>query len=136
MTDTLDSDGAHIGLLIMANLYKLAPQFIEEGRLCWLRSPLWIVKDGKTENYYFTDAEMDAARSTIPAKAEIQRNKGLGSLSPEQAKRSMFMAVHQRLDTIKSSPEALDLLEALMGEDIEPRKEYVFNNIDFSTIRE
>ena len=131
-----DSDGAHIGLLIMANLYKLAPQFIEEGRLCWLRSPLWIVKENKTESYYFTDAEMDAARPNIPAKAEIQRNKGLGSLSPEQAKRSMFMPTYQRLDTIKASPEALELLEALMGEDIEPRREYVFNNIDFSTIRE
>jgi DNA gyrase subunit B len=120
----------------MANLYKLAPQFIEEGRLCWLRSPLWIVKEGKTESYYFTDAEMDEARKTIPSKAEIQRNKGLGSLTVEQAARSMFSASHQRLDVIKSSPTALELLEALMGEDIEPRREYVFNNIDFSTIRE
>jgi DNA gyrase subunit B len=62
-----DSDGSHIGLLIMANLYTLAPQFIEEGRLCWLRSPLWIVKEGNKEKYYFTDEEMDAARPSLPS---------------------------------------------------------------------
>lgn len=69
-----DSDGYHIGLLLMAALQYLAPQFIEEGRLGWLRSPLYIVKNGKTENYYFTDEEMDAARGHI--SGVIQRNKG------------------------------------------------------------
>ena len=45
-----DSDGYHIGLLIMAALTYLAPDFIKEGRLCWLRSPLYIVENGKTES--------------------------------------------------------------------------------------
>ena len=69
-----DSDGSHIGLLIMAALQYLAPDFIKEGRLYWLRSPLWIVKNGKKEKYYFTDEEMNAVRSVV--KGEIQRNKG------------------------------------------------------------
>ena len=43
-----DSDGFHIGLLIMAAIYKLAPEFLLENRLCWLRSPLYIEKIGKT----------------------------------------------------------------------------------------
>lgn len=66
--------GYHIGLLLMAALQYLAPQFIEEGRLGWLRSPLYIVKNGKNETYYFTDEEMDAARGRI--SGVIQRNKG------------------------------------------------------------
>lgn len=136
MTDTLDSDGSHIGLLIMANLYTLAPQFIEEGRLCWLRSPLWIVKEGNKEKYYFTDEEMDAARPSLPSSADIQRNKGLGSLSVEQAKTSMFSEEFQRLDILKPSKEAIELLIDLMGDDVMPRKDYIFNKIDFSTIRE
>ena len=136
MAGTLDSDGSHIGLLIMANLYTLAPQFIEEGRLCWLRSPLWIVKEGNKEKYYFTDEEMNAARPSLPSSVEIQRNKGLGSLSVDQAKTSMFSEEFQRLDILKPSKEAIELLIDLMGDDVMPRKDYIFNKIDFSTIRE
>lgn len=129
-----DSDGFHIGLLIMAAMRYLAPKFLEEGRLCWLRSPLYIVKNGKKEDYYFTDAEMNAARKNI--KGEVQRNKGLGSLSPEQAKDSMFNEKNQRLDILYPDEESISLLEELMGESVEPRREFIFNNIDFSEIRE
>lgn len=129
-----DSDGYHIGLLLMAALQYLAPQFIEEGRLGWLRSPLYIVKNGKTENYYFTDEEMDAARGHI--SGVIQRNKGIGSLTPEQAYNSMFTAKNQRFDMFQTSPEARDLLYNLMGKEVEPRTDFIFKNVDFSMIRE
>lgn len=129
-----DSDGYHIGLLLMAALQYLAPQFIEEGRLGWLRSPLYIVKNGKTENYYFTDEEMDAARGYI--SGVIQRNKGIGSLTPEQAYNSMFTAKNQRFDMFQTSPEARELLYNLMGKDVEPRTDFIFKNVDFSMIRE
>lgn len=128
------SDGGHIGLLIMAALHYLAPQFINEGRLCWLRSPLYIVKNGKKESYYFTDEEFNKVRNSV--KGEVQRNKGLGALNPKQARTSMFTEEYQRLDTLSPSPEANLLLEELMGIDVEPRREFVFNKIDFSTIRE
>jgi len=129
-----DSDGAHISLLIMACLQYLAPQFIKEGRLFWLRSPLYIVKNGKTESYYFSDEEFNKAKGKI--KGEVQRNKGLGSLTPSQARTSMFSTEYQRLEQITPAPDSIALLEALMGKDGEPRKEYVFNKIDFQTIRE
>lgn len=129
-----DSDGYHIGLLIMAALRKLAPQFLEEGRLCWLRSPLYIVKNGKTESYYYTDAEMDAVRNKL--RGEVQRNKGLGSLSPEQARNSMFSAANQRLDVLIPDATSIQLLEDLMGDDVSKRRNYIFNNVDFTTIHE
>lgn len=129
-----DSDGSHIGLLIMAALHYLAPKFIEEGRLCWLRSPLYIVKNGKKESYYFTDEEFNAVRGKV--KGEVQRNKGLGALSPEQAHISMFTDEYQRMDVLEWSPDAIQLLEQLMGEDVEPRRQFVFNEIDFSEVRE
>ena len=129
-----DSDGSHIGLLIMAALHYLAPKFIEEGRLCWLRSPLYIVKNGKRESYYFTDEEFNAVRGKV--KGEVQRNKGLGALSPEQAHISMFTDEYQRLDVLEWSPDAIQLLEQLMGEDVEYRRQFVFNEIDFSEVRE
>ena len=129
-----DSDGYHIGLLIMAALAHIAPEFIREGRLCWLRSPLHIVHDGKKETYYFTDEELEQDRHKI--KGEIQRNKGLGSLEPEQARESMFNPEYQRLDVMEYSEEAMDLLYSLMGEDVAPRRDFIMSHVDFSEIRE
>ena len=130
------SDGYHIGLLIMSALHYLAPQFLEEGRLCWLRSPLYLVKNGKEENYYFNDEEYQKAYQSGKIKGEVTRAKGLGALSAEQARRSMFTEEFQRLDVLEPSDEAIDLLEDLMGDRVEPRKEFIFKNIDFSEVRE
>lgn len=127
-----DSDGKHIGLLIMAAIYKLAPQFLKEGRLCWLQSPLYIEKIGKEEKYYFTDQEIE----NVEIKGELQRNKGLGSLSPQQAKNSMFNPKNQKMITLIPDEDSLCLLEELMGADNSYRKSYIFSNVDFSTIHE
>ena len=129
-----DSDGYHIGLLIMAALRYLAPEFLNEKRLCWLRSPLYIVKNGKNESYYFTDEEFNKVRGKV--KGEVQRAKGLGALSPEQARKSMFTPEYQRMDTLEPDSDSLMLLENLMGTDVEPRKKFIFKNIDFSEVRE
>ena len=129
-----DSDGAHIGLLIMAALAYLAPQFIREGRLCWLRSPLYIVENKGKESYYFTDEEFNKVRKTI--KGTVTRAKGLGELPMETARASMFSEEYQRMDAMEYNEEAMDLLYALMGEEVSPRKDFIMNKIDFSTIRE
>lgn len=129
-----DSDGYHIGLLIMAALRYLAPQFLEEGRLHWLRSPLYIVKKGKTEQYYFTDEEFEAVRGKVTG--DVTRAKGLGALSDVQAHNSMFTEEFQRMDRIIPDAESIILLEELMGVDVSPRREFIFSNIDFSEIKE
>ena len=128
-----DSDGGHIGLLIMAALRYLAPEFLNEKRLCWLRSPLYIVTNGKKENYYFSDYEFDQVRGKI--KGTVTRAKGLGALNEKVARASMFGEC-QKMDVIEPTPESLILLEELMGVDVEPRREFVFNKIDFSEVRE
>lgn len=118
----------------MAALQYLAPQFIKEGRLCWLRSPLYIVTNGKTETYYFTDEEFNQAKSKI--KGEVQRNKGLGSLEADQARRSMFNPEFQRMDVMEYDEDAINLLYDLMGEDVEPRRQFIFDKVDFSEVTE
>ena len=129
-----DSDGFSIGLLIMCALYKVAPQFIEEGRLCWIRSPLYIVKNKDKEEYYFTDEEFNKVRNKV--KGIVQRNKGLGSLSAEQAHNSMFIPENQHIDTLIPNETTLPLLMSLMGKDSQPKHDFIFENIDFSEIRE
>ena len=118
----------------MAAIRYLAPQFLQEGRLCWLRSPLYIVKNKGKEEYYFTDEEFNKVRGKT--KGEVTRAKGLGELSPETCHKSMFTPEYQRLEVIQPSEEGIYLLENLMGVNVEPRTEYVFKNIDFSEIRE
>jgi len=129
-----DADGYHIGLLIMAALRYLAPEFLNEKRLCWLRSPLYIVKNGKNESYYFTNEEFNKVRGKL--KGEVTRAKGLGALSVEQAHKSMFTTEYQRMDILEPDPNSLMMLEELMGNDVEPRRDFIFNHIDFSEIRE
>ena len=128
-----DSDGSHIGLLIMAALQYLAPQFIIEGRLCWLRSPLYIVENKGQESYYFTDDEFNKVRNKV--KGEVTRAKGLGELPAETARASMF-GENQRMDVMEWNEDAVDLLYELMGVDVEPRRKFIMKNVDFSKVRE
>lgn len=127
-----DSDGYHIGLLVMSALLYLAPEFIKENRLCWLRTPLFIVTKGKKHYYYYNDNEFAKAKT----KGEVHRAKGLGALSPDMAKESMFSEEYQRMDVIEPTEQDLNLLSLLMGEDNTTRREFVLRNIDFNEVRE
>ena len=129
-----DSDGYHIGLLITSALAYLAPEFIKEGRLYWLRSPLYIVTAGKKETYYFTDEEFNQNRSNI--NGNVTRAKGLGELNATTAHNSMFTDKYQRLEQLEYNEEAISLLYDLMGEAVLPRADFIMNNIDFSQIKE
>lgn len=133
LTDA-DADGYAIGLLIMCALYKVAPQLIEEGRLYWMRSPLYIVKNKGKEEYYYTDEEFNQAKNKV--KGEVQRAKGLGALSAEQAHRSMFTKEFQRFEQLLPDEQTYALLCDLMGKDSQPKHDFLFENLDFSEIRE
>jgi DNA gyrase/topoisomerase IV subunit B len=123
-----DDDGAHIALLVTALIYALCPEFVLDGRLCWLKAPLYKVVSGGKVNYYFNDSELPK-----DVKGEITRYKGLGEMKPEDVESAMF-GKYQRLEQIDPSPMGLHTLEQIMGKDVQPRKDFVFNNIDFSTI--
>ena len=128
-----DDDGYHIALLILANLYRICPKFLEENRIYWLRSPLFIEQDknGTPLNCWYTDEEFNAARGKT--KGNIKRVKGLGQLNEKDLKATMFSADgHQKMDKIVYSNEGIIQLCSLMGVDIEPRRDFVFSRIDFS----
>ena len=118
----------------MSALAYLAPQFIQEERLCWLHAPLYVVENKGKETYYFTDEEMNKVRKKITGN--ISRNKGLGEMMPETMQRSMFSEEYQRMEVLKPDADSLYLLKQLMGPDVQPRKNFIFNNVDFSEIRE
>lgn len=128
-----DSDGFHIALLIMANLHKICPKFLEENRLFWLRSPLFIEQDKNNNpiSWYYTDEEFNRVRGKL--KGNIKRIKGLGALSEKDLKATLFSTTGgQVMDEIAYSSEGIIQLCALMGEDITPRRNFVMNRIDYS----
>lgn len=122
-----DDDGMHIACLIISLLYKLAPDFLKEGRLCWLHAPLFKVKKGKEIKFYYTEEQM---RNGI--KGEQIRFKGLGEMKDEDA-RSMFDN-NQWLEVLDWSDGTAKQIEVLMGKDSTPKKDFVFSHIDFEAL--
>lgn len=130
-----DDDGYHIALLILANLYRLCPQFLQENRVHWLRCPLFIAYDKNMQpiSWYYTNEELAAAKAKGKIKGDLDRIKGLGQLEEADLKATMFSTTGgQKVDKIVYSPEAAKRLCELMGVDIKPRKEFVMSRIDFS----
>ena len=126
-----DQDGNHIALLLLAFFAELLPEMLKEGRIYRLESPTHIVTNGIKHHYYystkdFTDKKINGITTLV---------KGLGELTADQAKESMF-GIEQRLIPFKWNGETDVFLRELMGSDIEPRKNYLFNHVDFSTIIE
>ena len=90
--------------------------------------------DKKHHKGYYDDDEYNKVKNTV--KGSVKRCKGLGTLEPEEARESMFTDEFQRMDTMEYTPEAMELLEQLMGENVEPRRDFIFKNVDFSEIAE
>jgi len=130
-----DDDGYHIALLILANLYRLCPQFLQENRLYWLRCPLHIAYDKNLNplSWYYTDEELSIAKKKGTIKGDLDRIKGLGQLEAKDMAVTMFSTTGgQKLDQIRYSQEGVEQLCQLMGVDVKPRKEFVMSRIDFS----
>jgi DNA gyrase/topoisomerase IV subunit B len=130
-----DADGYNIMCLIATMFYVLMPDFIKEGRLCWLRAPLYRLTKGDKRVFAYDDAELAELRKKYP-NWEQGRNKGLGEMSAEDMKNSMLHPTGRRLEilTVHDADAAAKSLEMLMGEDVEPRKEFLFENVDFSVL--
>lgn len=123
-----DDDGMHIACLIMALLYKFAPEFLKEGRLYWLHAPLFKVTSGKTTQYFYTEEQVKQSK----VKGVQSRFKGLGEMKDEDA-RCMFDN-NQWLEQLTWDDSVAELLEGLMGDDSQPKKDFVFSRINFEDI--
>ena len=122
-----DFDGAHIGLLIMAMAHVIYPSLLTENRLFWLRAPIYKVETKTKTYFYYTEQEFNNHPNGI-----ITKYKGLGQMNDQDLHNSMFSPEWQRLEPINFSQEGLDMLCELMGPKVDFRKEFVYNNIDFT----
>ncbi len=129
MTDA-DVDGAHIRTLLLTLFYRYFPKIVEDGYLYIAQPPLFQLRKGKEMSYAYTDAERDRILKKMGDGVTIQRYKGLGEMNPSQlwettmdpAKR-LFLKV-----TVDDALEADKLFDVLMGELVEPRKNFIQAN--------
>ena len=130
-----DVDGYNIMCLVATMFYVLMPEFILENRLCWLRAPLYRLTKGEKRIFAYTEEEAAELRKKYPTW-EQGYNKGLGEMSALDMENSMMHPIERRLEvlSIKDAKAAADSLKMLMGEDVEGRKEFLFENVDFSVL--
>jgi len=130
-----DVDGYSIMCLIATLFYVLMPQFIEEGRLCWLRAPLYRLTKGDKRVFAYDDKELEQMKVKYSGW-EQGRNKGLGEMNAEDMEASMMHPENRRLEvlTIHDIEATAESIQMLMGPEVEGRRDFLFENVDFSII--
>ncbi|MEZ4416944.1 MAG: DNA topoisomerase (ATP-hydrolyzing) subunit B [Gemmatimonadota bacterium] len=137
MTDA-DVDGAHIRTLLLTFFFRQMRELIEEGYVYIAQPPLYRVQKGKSELYAYSDQERDDMvkrldKGAKDGRVNIQRYKGLGEMNPEQLwKTTMDPESRTILQvTMESAAEADMIFSRLMGDDVEPRREFIEKNAKF-----
>lgn len=130
-----DVDGFNIMCLIATMFMVLIPDFVAEGRLCWLRAPLYRLTKGDKRIFAYDDNELITIKKTHPGW-EQGRNKGLGEMTAADMEASMLHPTERRLEVLKinDAQAAAESLKMLMGEEVNERREFLFNNVDFGRL--
>lgn len=129
MTDA-DVDGAHIRTLMLTFFYRYLRPIIEGGYVYIAQPPLYKLQKGNRIEYAFKDEEMEALKAEMGDKISIQRYKGLGEMNPEQLWETTMDPENRTLIQVKieDAMEADQIFEMLMGDDVEPRKNFITEN--------
>ena len=135
MTDA-DVDGSHICTLMLTFLYRFMKPVIEGGYVYIAQPPLYKVQKGKKIAYAYKEQEMDQLRDEFKEGYKVQRYKGLGEMDAEQLWETTMDPHHRVLKrvTIDDAMEADSVFDMLMGEDVEPRREYIQENAVYANL--
>jgi DNA gyrase subunit B len=126
MTDA-DVDGSHIRTLLLTLFYRYFPQIIENSHLYIAQPPLYRIQKGKEIRYCYNETEKEKIVKTLGEGVNIQRYKGLGEMNPEQLWETTMDPARRRLKlvAVEDAKEADRLFDILMGEAVEPRKQFI-----------
>ena len=131
MTDA-DVDGAHIRTLLLTFFYRYMKKIIEHGYVYIAQPPLYKVTQGKKVQYAYNDRELEEVLKTLPEqpRPNMQRYKGLGEMNPEQLWETTMDPENRTMlqVSLKDAIEADETFELLMGDKVEPRRNFIEEN--------
>jgi topoisomerase IV subunit B len=129
-----DVDGAHIQILLLTFFYRYMRGLIEAGKLYIAMPPLYKLDYGKKKYYAYTDDELNQIKEENNGKCSIQRYKGLGEMNPEQLWDTTMNPDTRSLIRVNITDAALaeKRVSVLMGDKVEPRKEWINENVEFT----
>ena len=137
MTDA-DVDGAHISTLLLTFIYRFMPELIKQGYVYLAQPPLYKVEKNKKVWYAYSDDELNSILKEIGRdnSNKIQRYKGLGEMNPEQLWETTMDPAFRTLKqvNIDDAMEADSIFEMLMGEEVEPRRDFIQENAIYATL--
>ena len=129
-----DVDGAHIQILLLTFFYRYMRGLIEAGKLYIAMPPLYKLDYGKKKYYAYTDEELNQIKEENNGKCSIQRYKGLGEMNPEQLWDTTMNPDTRSLIRVNITDAALaeKRVSVLMGDKVEPRKEWINENVEIT----
>ena len=132
MTDA-DVDGSHIRVLLLTFFYRYMRQLIEEGYVYIAQPPLYGLKRGNEIHYFHNEEKMNQFIQESGKKWTIQRYKGLGEMDPEQLWETTMNPENRQIlqVTVEDAIAADEVFSDLMGDNVEPRKEFIQANAQF-----
>ena len=135
MTDA-DVDGSHIATLMLTFFFRKMKDLIELGHIYIATPPLYCVKSGNRKRYCWSDEERDAVIAESGRGYTVQRYKGLGEMDAQQLWETTMDPETRilRQVTIENAAEADHIFSMLMGDDVEPRKEFIERNAKYANI--
>ena len=134
MTDA-DVDGAHIRTLLLTFFYRYMRQLVEQGLIYIAQPPLYKVQFGKKVLYAYSDEELQQYISTNDGKPVVQRYKGLGEMNAEQLWETTMDPESRTLlrVTLEDAIEADKIFSMLMGDEVDPRREFIETYAKYAT---